>query len=92
MVLLAGLLGAAVGAGTCSWIARRRRLRASGLAAIGTAALLNVSAAGNRSHAEHQVVFAASVVLIGCFLFAALATARRPRLSDPEEENQVSGN
>ncbi len=75
--LAAGILGAAIGAAVCYGLVRRDWLGASGLAAIGAAALLSTITEGNRSHAEHSVVFAVTMALL--LYFGVTAVVRRRR-------------
>jgi hypothetical protein len=77
-VLLAGLLGAALGAAICRQLMKREPWAASGSAAIGGAGLLLLATEGNRSHVEHVIVF---VVELALWLYFVMAIASRKRRS-----------
>lgn len=65
--LIAAVFGTAIGAGACYLFLRRDWLATGGLLAIGAASVLGVITEGNRSHAEHTVVFVVTMGLIVCY-------------------------
>ena len=77
--LVAGLLGAGIGAAVCYGLVKRDWLSAASALSIGAAALLSIVTEGNRSRAEHSAVFAASMSLILCFAVTLVIRARRHR-------------
>jgi hypothetical protein len=68
--LVAALVGATTAAAVCYRAGKREWWAASGLLAIGAAALLNAVTEGNRSHFEHSVVFSISLSLLLWFAIA----------------------
>ena len=77
--LIAALFGAAFGAAVAYRIVRRQWWDASGICALGTAALLGIVTEGNKSRLEHNVVFAVELVLLACFAVAVRAGIRARR-------------
>jgi len=80
--LVAALVGAATWAAVCYRAGKREWWAASGLLAIGAAALLSIVTEGNRSHFEHSVVFYVSVSLILWFAIAVVVHQARIRRRD----------
>jgi hypothetical protein len=81
--LVSGLFGAGIGAAVCYRLVRRDWLGAGGVLSIGTAGMLGMVTAGNRSHAEHSAVFAGSICLILCFAITAAVRQRRLQSARP---------
>jgi hypothetical protein len=84
--LVAGLLGAGIGAAVCYWLVKRDWLGAVSALSIGAAALLGIVTEGNRPRAEHSAVFAASTSLILCFAVTLVIRARRLRKSSAAQD------
>jgi hypothetical protein len=76
--LLAAVFGAIYGGLVISLAGRRQWRMASGISAFGIAWLLNVVTEGNKSRAEHNVVFATSLLLLA-YCLIAFAAGRRAR-------------
>jgi hypothetical protein len=77
--LLAAVIGAGMGAGVTYWTGQRHWRKASGVFALGAECLLNVVTEGNKSRAEHNVVFATSLLLLAYSLFVVVADRRAQR-------------
>jgi hypothetical protein len=77
--LLAAVFGAIFGA-VVTYLAGQRQWRtASGFFAVGVGWLLNVVTEGNKSRAEHNVVFATSLLLLAYFLIVVVSGRRAQR-------------
>jgi hypothetical protein len=79
--LFTAIIGAAYGAMVAYRLARGQRWMATGLAAIGSATLVNSVTWGKGSLLEHRVVFIASVALVILFI-AAMGAAQKDRERD----------
>jgi hypothetical protein len=77
--LLAATVAAIYGAVVAQWAGQRQWWKASGVFAFGVGMLLNIVTEGNKSRAEHNAVFAASLVLLTYFLIAVTADRRAQR-------------
>jgi hypothetical protein len=77
--LVAAAVGALFGVLVTPLAGRRQWWKASGAFAFGVGWLLNVVTEGNKSRAEHNVVFATSLLLFAYFLMVVLADRRAQR-------------
>ena len=76
--LFTAIIGAAYGAMVAYRLARGQRWIATGLAAIGSATLVNSVTWGKGSLLEHRAIFIASVALVILFI-AAIGAAQKAR-------------
>lgn len=79
--LFTAIIGAAYGAMVACRLARGQRWMATGLAAMGSATLVNSVTWGKGSLLEHRVIFIASVALVILFI-AAMGAAQKDRERD----------
>ena len=77
--LLAATFAAIYGAVVTYLAGQRQWWMASGVFAFGVGTLLNIVTEGNKSRAEHNAVFATSLVLLAYFLIAVTAGRRAQR-------------
>jgi hypothetical protein len=77
--LVAAAVGALFGVLVTYLAGRHQWRKASGAFALGTGWLLNVVTEGNKSQAEHNVVFATSLLLFTYFLVVVFADRRAQR-------------
>jgi hypothetical protein len=77
--LAAGIFSAVMGALAVYQAVKHRRWEASGTAAFGCGALLNIVAEGNHSRAEHNVVFAVSLILLAYYMITVFTGSRARR-------------
>jgi hypothetical protein len=82
MAFIAGVTGAFYG-GIAVWLValRKRRWAAAGQVAFGAVLLIMMATEGNRSRAEHNVVWLASCVLWAFFLVCVAIDARSRRIA-----------
>jgi hypothetical protein len=80
MALLRGVGGAAYGA-LISWVVALQRRRWAGCAmlAIGASLLLGIATAGNRSRAEHNIVWLIQCAFLAFFAVCAVLDSRAKR-------------
>jgi hypothetical protein len=77
--LAAGIFSVIMSALAAYQAVTHRRWEASGVAAFGCGALLNIVTEGNHSHAEHNVVFAVSLTLLAYYLITVLTAWKTRR-------------
>jgi hypothetical protein len=87
--LVAAISGVIFGAGVAVTIVKRKWWIASGVAAFGTANMLNTVTAGHGSPSEGNAVWVTSLVLLGYALIAVIAAqATRARRRSPKQSSQ----
>jgi hypothetical protein len=77
--LLSGLFGIAIGAIGCYCLVRRAWLRATGVLAVGTAALLNMTTGGSHSPVEDLAKWVVTTGLMVIFTVAVVVDGRSAR-------------